>query len=78
MYKKKIDQNTKYREDLEMKLNQTIVNYKMKEDEIDLLLGAVNGIMAKNKELYDINLKKLSNDYRQQIESYVRQYKTFK
>jgi len=34
--------------DLEINLNQTIVNFKMKEDELDTLIMVIEGILVIN------------------------------
>jgi hypothetical protein len=47
MYEEKIAEYKKSKEDLEISLNQNIVNFKMKEDELDTLLMVIEGILVK-------------------------------
>jgi hypothetical protein len=47
MYEEKILEYRKSKEDLEINLNHNIVNYKMKEDELDTLLMVIEGILVK-------------------------------
>jgi cell fate (sporulation/competence/biofilm development) regulator YlbF (YheA/YmcA/DUF963 family) len=47
MYEDKIAEYKKYKEDLEINLNQNIVNFKMKEDELDTLLMVIEGILVR-------------------------------
>ncbi len=46
MYEEKICEYKKSKEDLEINLNQNIVNFKMKEDELDTLMMVIEGIMV--------------------------------
>jgi hypothetical protein len=46
MYEEKINELKKSKEDLEINLSQNIVNFKMKEDELDTLLIVIEGIMV--------------------------------
>lgn len=46
MYEEKIVEYKKSREDLEINLNQNIVNFKMKEDELDTLLMVIEGLLV--------------------------------
>jgi hypothetical protein len=47
MYEEKITEYKKSKEDLEINLSQNIVNFKMKEDELDTLMMVVEGILVK-------------------------------
>jgi cell fate (sporulation/competence/biofilm development) regulator YlbF (YheA/YmcA/DUF963 family) len=47
MYDEKIADYRKSKEDLEINLNHNIVNFKMKEDELDTLLMVLEGILVK-------------------------------
>lgn len=47
MYEEKIAEYKNLKEDLEINLNQNIVNFKMKEDELDTLLMVMGGILVK-------------------------------
>lgn len=46
MYEEKIVEYRKLKEDLEINLNHNIVNFKMKEDELDTLLMVFEGILV--------------------------------
>lgn len=46
MYDEKIADYRKSKEDLEINLNHNIVNFKMKEDELDTLLMVLEGILV--------------------------------
>jgi hypothetical protein len=46
MYEEKIAEYKKSKEDLEISLNTNIVNFKMKEDELDTLLMVIEGILV--------------------------------
>jgi hypothetical protein len=46
MYEEKIAEYKKSKEDLEISLNQNIVNFKMKEDELDTLLMVIEGLLV--------------------------------
>jgi hypothetical protein len=46
MYEEKISEYKKSKEDLEINLSQNIVNFKMKEDELDTLLMVIEGILV--------------------------------
>lgn len=54
MYEDKICEYKKSKEDLELNLNQNIVFYKMKEDELDTLMMVMEGILVKSIEIYFI------------------------
>ena len=52
MYEDKICEYKKSKEDLELNLNQNIVFYKMKEDELDTLMMVMEGILVINIVTY--------------------------
>ena len=78
LLEKRIAALEKDKTDLEMNLNKNIVNYKMKEDEIETLVIVFRGILSKRKDKYDHNIKRLSGEPKKAIEDLVRQYKLFK
>ena len=78
LLEKRITALEKDKTDLEMNLNKNIVNYKMKEDEIETLVIVFRGILSKRKDKYDHNIKRLSAEPKKAIEDLVRQYKLFK
>ena len=68
----------KVKDDLEMNLNQNIVNYKMKEDELETVLIVIEGMLSKKKDKYEHNLARLSPDTKNTIQAIVDKYKYFK
>lgn len=68
----------KVRDDLEMNLNQNIVNYKMKEDELETVLIVIEGMLSRKKDKYEHNLARLSPDTKNTIQAIVDKYKYFK
>lgn len=54
MYEEKIAEYKKSKEDLEISLNQNIVNFKMKEDELDTMLMVVEGILVNLNNIINI------------------------
>lgn len=73
--------------DLEINLNQTIVNFKMKEDELDTLIMVIEGILVinidynklqgKRKDKYEHNVIRLSFDTKRAVETLVKEHKLF-
>ena len=78
LYQDKISEYKQTQENLEVALNQNIVGYKMKEDEIHTLVLVVQNIFSKKKEHYEFNLQKLSNEIKSEISKLVRDFKIFK
>ena len=68
----------KVNDELEMSLNQNVVNYKMKEDEMETLLIVIEGMLSKKKDKYEHNLARLSADTKSTIQGIVDKYKFFK
>ena len=68
----------KIRDDLELNLNQNIVNYKMKEDELETLLIVIEGMLSRKKDKYEHNLSRLSSEIKTTIQAIVDKYKFFK
>ena len=66
------------RDGLELNLNQNIVNYKMKEDELETLLIVIEGMLSKKKDKYEHNLSRLSSEIKATIQAIVDKYKFFK
>ena len=56
MYEEKIAEYKKSKEDLEISLNQNIVNFKMKEDELDTMLMVVEGILVYLNNFFNIKI----------------------
>ena len=73
--------------DLEINLNQTIVNFKMKEDELDTLIMVIEGILVinidynklqgKRKDKQEHNVIRLSFDTKRAVETLVKEHKLF-
>jgi hypothetical protein len=69
MYEEKINEYKKSKEDLEINLSQNIVNFKMKEDELDTLLMVIEGILVRFGLTFraneGINMITILQDYHQ-------------
>ena len=78
MYEDKIKDFNNDKDKLEMLLNSNIVNFKMKEDEVETILMVIECMLAKNKNKYEHNLNKLSNECKASINNMVKKYKLFK
>ena len=78
MYEDKIKDFNSDKDKLEMLLNSNIVNFKMKEDEVETILMVIECMLAKNKNKYEHNLNKLSNECKASINNMVKKYKLFK
>ena len=78
MYEDKIKDFNNDKDKLEMLLNSNIVNFKMKEDEVETILMVIECMLAKNKNKYEHNINKLSNDCKASINNMVKKYKLFK
>ena len=78
MYEDKIKDFNSDKDKLEMLLNSNIVNFKMKEDEVETILMVIECMLAKNKNKYEHNINKLSNDCKASINNMVKKYKLFK
>ncbi len=74
MYEEQIGQYKRTKEDYELSLNKYIVNFKMKEDEIEYIMGAIEGIITKKKDKFEYNVKRLSNETNTQINNIVKSY----
>lgn len=79
MYEEKIAEYKKSKEDLEIGLNQNIVNFKMKEDELDTLLMVIEGILVYIYILYllyrvkeKINMIIILRDYQKKLKHLLR------
>ncbi len=74
MYEEQIGQYKRTKEDYELSLNKYIVNFKMKEDEIEYIMGAIEGIITKKKDKYEYNAKRLSSETYTQISNIIKTY----
>lgn len=73
-----IDNYKKNKENLEISLNYNIAKYKLKEEENEILLSVFLSVLTKKKDKYELNIKKLSADVRQEIERLNKKYIFFK
>ena len=64
--------------DSEMKMAETIINLKMKEDEFESLFMVFENIAAKRKDKFQHDLNKISPDAQRFLKTLVKQYKLFK
>ena len=74
MYEEQIGQYKRTKEDYELSLNKYIVNFKMKEDEIEYIMGAIEGIITKKKDKFEYNAKRLSVETNSQIYNIIKNY----
>ena len=75
---KRISELKIQKEDLELRLNKSIVNFKMQEDELETVMLVIEHIFAKKKEKFKSSLDKLSNETKNQITKLAQSYKYFK
>ena len=64
--------------DSEMKMAESIVNLKMKEDEFESLFMVIENIMAKKKDKFEHDLCKISPEAQRFLKYLIKQYKVFK
>ena len=64
--------------DLEIKFAESIYNLKMKEDEYESLFMILPYILGKNKEKFEQNINKVSNESQQFLRGLCKNYKIFK
>jgi len=64
--------------DSEMKMAETIVELKMKEDEFESLFMLIENIVAKNKSKFEHDLCKISPEAQDFLKTLVKQYRFFK
>jgi hypothetical protein len=67
MYENNIFEQTKKIDDYELSLNKYIVNFKMKEDELETMISVIEGIVTKKKEKFEYNASRLSSEIYNQI-----------
>jgi hypothetical protein len=78
IYEKKIVDDKKLKEDLELSLAKNIYNFKMKEDEFDTLLMVIESIISKKKDKYEYHLGKCSNEVKNNVQTLIKKHKFFK
>ena len=64
--------------DLEIKYAESIYNLRMKEDECESLFMIIPYILGKNKDKFEQNINKISNESQQFLRGLCKQYKIFK
>ena len=64
--------------DLEIKLAENIYNLRMKEDECESLFMIMPFILGKNKDKFEQNINKISNESQNILRTLCKQYKIFK
>ena len=75
---KEIDEFKQNKENLEVSLNYNIAKYKLKEEENEVLLSVFYIILSKNKIKYELNIKKLSPEVKDEIERLNKEFNFFK
>lgn len=73
----RINDLKKIRDDLDMNLNKNILNYKMKEDELETMIMVIDGMLSKRKDKYDHNISRLGAEMKTAIEIITKEYKIF-
>ena len=74
----RINLQLKDKERLEVSLNDNIVKYKLKEEENEVLLSVFYSVLDKKRDKYELNIKKLSPDVKQEIERLNKKFTIFK
>ena len=74
----RINLQLKDKERLEVSLNDNIVKYKLKEEENEVLLSVFYSVLDKKRDKYELNIKKLSPDVKQEIERLNKKFTFFK
>ena len=67
MYEDKIGEYKRTKEDYELSLNKYIVNFKMKEDELETMISVIDAIITKKIEKFEYNASRLSSEIYNQI-----------
>ena len=67
IYENKINELKKNIEHYELSLNKYIVNFKMKEDELETMISVIDAIITKKIEKFEYNASRLSSEIYNQI-----------
>ena len=67
IYENKISELRKKIDDYEFSLNKNIVNFKMREDELETMISIIDGIVTKRKEKFEYYASHLSSEIYNQI-----------
>ena len=78
LLEKRLTDIQRNKEDLELKLNKYIVDFKMQEDELENVIIVIDSIFAKKKDRFEHAIIKLSNETRNQIVQRAKNSKFFK
>ena len=73
----KIKELKKIKEDLDLNLNKNILNYKMKEDELETMVMVIDGMLSHRKDKYEHNLRRLGSEMKTAVEIISKEYKIF-
>lgn len=74
----KMKEYEQIKENLEVSLNNYIVDYKMKEDELDTVITVIKAMFSKKKDVYEHHLSKLSNETKKVMDEIKKDYKLWK
>ena len=78
LLEKRLTDIQRNKEDLELKLNKYIVDFKMQEDELENVIIVIDSIFAKKKDRFEHALLKLNAETRNQIVQRAKTSKFFK
>ena len=74
MYEDKIGEYKRTKEDYELSLNKYIVNFKMKEDELETIMSVIEGLITKKKDKFEHNMNRLSSETSSQIKRIMKMH----
>ena len=74
----KINEYIKTREDLELKLNDSIVKFKMLEDELENIFMLFDSVMTRKKDKFERDVSKLTQENQYKILKIAKQHKFIK
>ena len=78
LYKSKIDDLTKKRDEMEFNLSTYKIESKIKEEEVYSTLNTFKSLIEKNKKNYELNFKKCPEEVKKEITSLNKKYKFIK
>ena len=74
----KINEYIKTREDLELKLNDSIVKFKMLEDELENIFMLFDSVLTRKKDKFERDVSKLTQENQYKIRKIAKQHKFIK
>ena len=74
----KLNDYTRIREDLEIQLNNSIVKFKMLEDEIENIFILFDSVMTRKKDKFEKDVTKLSQENQKKIMKLAKVHKFIK